>query len=98
MGTLTKTFVVLNLVFAIAFVAVSATVLSQRSNWKARHAGVEQNLQEAEEALKNQKLKYTADVGVLKEERDIKTREADTLTSDLADQKELVRLRDDTVR
>ena len=34
MGTLTKTFIVLNLVFSIAFVGVSATVLSQRKHWK----------------------------------------------------------------
>jgi uncharacterized coiled-coil protein SlyX len=44
MGTLTKTFVVLNLIFCIAFVAVSAVVLSQRVHWKQEKFAVQAEL------------------------------------------------------
>ena len=40
MSTLTKTFVILNLIFSVAFVMVSATVLSQRQHWKNKHAAL----------------------------------------------------------
>jgi len=46
MSTLTKTFVVLNLVFALAFVVVSATVLSQRANWKQQCSIVQGKLEQ----------------------------------------------------
>ncbi len=40
MSTLTKTFIILNLVFSIAFVTVSATVLSQKKHWREEHAAL----------------------------------------------------------
>ncbi|MFH1730996.1 MAG: hypothetical protein ABIF82_05005 [Planctomycetota bacterium] len=84
MGTLTKTFVVLNLVFSIAFVMVSATVLSQRQHWKVKHndlqskyageksawAGEKRELEQANNALKDDRDKHKKDAGDLRKELD----------------------------
>ena len=50
MGTLTKTFVVLNLVFSIVFVAASATVLSQRSNWREQFEVLTRKFEDAQKS------------------------------------------------
>jgi len=50
MGTLTKTFVVLNLVFSVVFVAASATVLSQRSNWREQYEAVTKKFEDAQKS------------------------------------------------
>jgi TolA-binding protein len=41
MGAITKTFIVLNMVFSIAFVTVAGVVLAHRENWRDKYAKVE---------------------------------------------------------
>lgn len=54
MSTLTKTFVILNLIFSVAFVMVSATVLSQRQYWKDKHNVVKTKAEETQGDLEEQ--------------------------------------------
>jgi len=77
MGTLTKAFVVLNLIFAVAFVTVSAIVLSHRVNWKDKHYALKVKLEEKEKELKAAQSRYTLDIE--KKNEEIRT-EADKVT------------------
>ena len=77
MGTLTKAFVVLNLIFAIAFVTVSATVLSHRVNWKDKHNALKAKLESKEKELVTAQSRYTRDIR--KKNEEINT-EADKVT------------------
>ena len=77
MGTLTKAFVVLNLIFAIAFVTVSATVLSHRVNWKDKHYALKAKLEAKEKDLGTAQGRYTRDIQ--KKNEEIRT-EADKVT------------------
>ena len=51
MSTLTKTFIILNLIFSIAFVMVSATVLSQQDDWKKKYTAQQTTNSETVAAL-----------------------------------------------
>lgn len=70
MSTLTKTFVILNLVFSIAFVSVTATVLSQRTHWKAQYQGKERELSQAKEQWNDKDLSYKTALEGLTKARD----------------------------
>ncbi len=61
MSTLTKTFIILNLIFSVAFVMVSATVLSQQDDWKKKHAAQQERNSEEVARLTKAKNKFEAD-------------------------------------
>ena len=97
MGTLTKTFVILNLVFSIAFVMVSATVLSQRQHWKVKHNDVQSEYAGKKEAWAKERRESELDKTNLTESRDQHKRNAADLQKDLDASKATVAQQEDAI-
>lgn len=83
MSTLTKTFVILNLVFSIAFVMVSATVLSQRQHWKVKHNDLQTKYNGEKTTWKTERRKLEKDNVDLTDDRDQHEKDAADLRKDL---------------
>lgn len=94
MGTLTKTFVILNLVFSIAFVTVSATVLSQRANWKKQALDLEEKLKKAQEDSVKDKDFWRQELDKVSKARDGKEQEAKVLEVKVAERERTIQERD----
>jgi len=97
MGTLTKTFVILNLVFSIAFVMVSATVLSQRQHWKVMHNDLQSEYAEKKTAWATAKDKFEKDNEALKDDRDQFKQDKTDLQKDLDASKATVAQQKDAI-
>jgi len=76
MGTLTKTFIVLNLVFSVAFVAVTATVLSQRTNYKLMKEKLQDDYDGLQRKMAREKTDYEATKASLLEARNVAQQQA----------------------
>ncbi len=94
MGTLTKTFVILNLVFGIAFVTTSAIVLSQRTNWKENCLLARKEHMEAKGKWDEKELDYKNMVNILKKERETAKAHNVRLKDQLTDREETIKERD----
>lgn len=98
MGTLTKAFVILNLVFSIAFVTISATVLSQRTHWKDMYNNL---LEREHKPLRKEKedleAKYDIDTRNLRAEIKAEADKARDLQVEVDRQKRLIEEKDDKV-
>lgn len=64
MGTLTKVFVILNLIFGVAYVTVSAQALQKSNEWRVKHGEVQAKLDQLTQET-------TAEIDKLKKEKDI---------------------------
>ena len=94
MGTLTKTFVILNLVFSVAFVTISATVLSQRTHWKNKYYGLDEKAKSDKHAWENKEIKYKADLDSIGKERDKANALKDRMTDQLTDRETIIKEKD----
>ena len=94
MGTLTKMFIILNLVLAVAFVTISATVLSQKTTWKGKYENFKEEY-EGKEGLKSQweteKRKLNEDIGRRDKELETKQGNIKDLERDIGDFRDKVR-------
>lgn len=97
MSTLTKTFVILNLIFSVAFVMVSATVLSQRNHWKEKHAALSVEHKTKVDDLTEDMSKLNENNGNLLADRDKYKALAERHQDQLADRKTEIREKDDTI-
>jgi uncharacterized protein YlxW (UPF0749 family) len=91
MGTLTKTFIVLNLVFCIAFVAVTATVLSQRVHWKEKSFALQSEL----EGKTNQ---WAAERRLFLEDQDRSNKRAERLSTEVSELRNEVTRSEDSIK
>jgi hypothetical protein len=97
MGTLTKVFLVLNLVLSIAFVTVAATVLAQRAHWKERSFALEAKLEQTEQDLEKAKRTARREMEKLQQECQTARENAADLEGQVQDLKAMVAERDDTI-
>lgn len=98
MGTLTKAFVILNLVFSIAFVTISATVLSQRTHWKDMYSNLlEKEFKPLKKEKEDLEVKYDIDTRNLRAEIKAEADKVRDLQAEVDRQKQLIEAKDDKI-
>jgi len=70
MGTLTKVFVIINLVFSVALVMVSATALSQRVHWKQMSSNIQSEYNTGKQKWQVKEIGYKDDQDRMRAQRD----------------------------
>lgn len=98
MGTVTKTFVILNLVFSVAFVMVSATVLSQRAHWKTEYNIVEKKFAARKTEWETTKLELENDLDGLGRQKETLTGRITGLDRDVSDRDQTLKRKDGLIQ
>jgi len=84
MGTLTKTFIVLNLVLSVAFVAATSTVLSKSAYWKNETETLRGDLQDQGKEKNEEIAEFKGRAAELAAVKETLSGEKDKLTAELA--------------
>jgi hypothetical protein len=98
MGTLTKVFVVLNLVFSVAFVTVAAVVLAQRTHWKEAAVTLENKYKQEKRAWEDKEREYTKELDRKADDLQTKDQSLTDLRQQLDDKNKIIALRDEAIQ